>query len=94
MTGSMPRIVCAALLAGCAFAARAGGGLTVPAPPNIILQPRPPVLDENCVRKIKKQLPAATQAQLVHACRKAYEPGPQGDARLIVPGQRRPPPSP
>lgn len=90
----MKRCVFAALLAGCAAPALAGGGLTIPAPPNIMLQPRPPVLDENCVRKIGKQLPAATQARLVHACRKAYEPGPQGDARLIAPGKDRPPSSP
>lgn len=87
----MKKFVFVALLGGCVVPTLAGGGMTVPAPPNIILQPRPPVLDENCVRKIKQQLPAATQAQLAHACRKAYEPGPQGDERLIPPGRTKPP---
>lgn len=85
--GGIFRIGVAIALAFAAAAASAGPPMSMPAPPNIILLPHNPVLDENCVRKIKQNQPAVTQAELAHQCRKAYAPGPNGDPRLLAHGQ-------
>lgn len=59
------------LLAGLATPAFAGG--VVLAPPSINIQPRNPVLDPQCVERIKGS--GGSAARAAHECRKAYNPG-------------------
>lgn len=57
-----------------AFAAAAwAGGPTVIAPPTINLQPHNPVLDQQCVDRLKGS--GASTARAAHECRKARAPG-------------------
>lgn len=60
------------LLPGFAAAASAGGPAMI-APPVINLQPGNPVLDQQCVDRLKGG--GASAARAAHECRKAREPG-------------------
>lgn len=60
------------LLPGFAAAAWAGGP-TIIAPPVINLAPHNPVLDQQCVDRLKGS--GASTARAAHECRKAREPG-------------------
>ncbi|MDR3414726.1 MAG: hypothetical protein P4L83_00935 [Nevskia sp.] len=53
-------------------AAAGGGGPTILAPPSINLQPRPPVLDQKCVDRVKGS--GGDAARAMHECRKPYSP--------------------
>ena len=61
-------VVLACLLALPAFA----GGMML-APPAINIQPRNPVLDQQCVDRLKGS--GASAARAAHECRKAHDPG-------------------
>jgi hypothetical protein len=60
------------LLPGFAATAWAGGPMVI-APPVINLQPHNPVLDQQCVDRLKGS--GASTARAAHECRKAREPG-------------------
>ena len=62
-----------ALLLVCLLAPPAFAGGMVLAPPSINIQPRNPVLDQQCVDKLKGS--GASAARAAHECRKASEPG-------------------
>jgi len=64
-------IFCLSVLAGPAPAI--AGGMGMLAPPSINIQPRLPVLDQQCVDKLKGE--GASTARAAHECRKAASPG-------------------
>lgn len=74
------------------FPAWAGGGMVL-APPNINIQPRNPVLDQQCVDRLKGS--GASTARAAHECRKAYNPGtpPPLATRASIATDTTPPPA-
>jgi hypothetical protein len=86
----MKRPLCLALLL-CAAPALAGGPAVI-APPTINIQPRAPVLDQQCVDKLKGT--GASTARAAHECRKAYNPGTPPPQALRDKNQTPPAPKP
>jgi len=86
-------IFCLSALAAAAPAM--AGGMGSIAPPIINIQPRLPVLDQNCVDRLKGQ--GASTARAAHECRKASSPGtpqPLALREQNQPAATPPPPSP
>jgi hypothetical protein len=77
----------------CLLAAPAHAGGMVLAPPTINIQPRSPVLDQQCVDRLKGS--GASTARAAHECRKAYNPGtpPPLAAREHLATDTTPPPA-
>ena len=68
------------------------GGMGMLAPPTINIQPRLPVLDQNCVDRLKGQ--GASTARAAHECRKASSPGTPQPLALREQNQTAATPSP
>jgi hypothetical protein len=88
----LPTIFCMLLLAGPVPAM--AGGMGMIGPPAINIQPRLPVLDQQCVDKLKGE--GASTARAAHECRKAANPGTPQPLALRESNQTptTPPPAP